>query len=90
MNSLPFVNAVRCVASCGTSRLDDMLKLDSYMQLVRTDLKHAHEVKLIFLVSGRTKEAKVLVKLIWLNNKGGRILDGEHIFEKLRYMYFMK
>ena len=59
-----------------------MLKLDRHMQLVGTE--HAHEAKLIFLVSGRTMEAKVLVQLIWLKNKGGRILGGGRIFEKLR------
>ena len=75
MDSLPF----------GTSRFDDMLKLDGHMQLVRTEYAHAHEAKLIFLVSGRTMEAKVLVQLIWLKNKGGRILGGGRIFEKLRY-----
>ena len=54
------------------------------MQLVRTE--HAHEAKLIFLVSGHTMEAKVLVQLIWLKNKGGRVLGGGRIFEKLRYV----
>ena len=55
------------------------------MQLVRTEHAHAHEAKLIFLVSGRTMEAKVLVQLIWLKNKGVRILGGGRIFEKLWY-----
>ena len=54
------------------------------MQLVRTE--HAHEAKLIFLVSGCTMEAKVLVQLI--KNKAGSIkfLGGGRIFEKLLYM----